>query len=305
MEKHECYYCGNEAKYQLKNGKWCCKENVRSCESIKKKVSERAKEKWKQLKEQGIKNRKDVPENLKQKNNGLGQKGICYYCGQEAHYQLKNGKWCCCKSYQSCPELKKKNSRSLKENNCFGLKQWNEMRKNGEVSSWNKGLTKDDDQRLKKASETLKEHYAQGLIKPSFLGKKHTEESKKKCSKGGGNKSGSGRGKKGWYKGYWCDSSWELAYVIYNLEHNIQFIRNKEGFEYEFENKKYKYYPDFILEDGTYVEIKGYLDKKNEIKIKSFYKKLIIIDKKGIKQYIDYVVEKYGKGYIKLYNKKL
>jgi hypothetical protein len=31
---------------------------------------------------------------------------------------------------------------------------------------------------------------------------------------------------------------------------------------------------------------------------------LIIIDKKGIKQYIDYVVEKYGKDYIKLYNEK-
>ena len=106
------------------------------------------------------------------------------------------------------------------------------------------------------------------------------------------------------YKGYWCDSSWELAYVIYNLEHNIKFERNKQGFEYEFENKKYKYYPDFILEDGTYVEIKGYIDKKNEIKIKSFDKKLIIIDKESIKQYINYVVEKYGKDYIKLYNKK-
>ena len=59
---------------------------------------------------------------------------------------------------------------------------------------------------------------------------------------------------------------------------------------------------DFILEDGTYVEIKGYIDKKNEIKIKSFDKKLIIIDKESIKQYINYVVEKYGKDYIKLYN---
>lgn len=57
------------------------------------------------------------------------EKHVCYYCGQEAHYQLNNGKWCCCKSYQSCPELKKKNSRSLKEKNCFGLKKWNEMRK--------------------------------------------------------------------------------------------------------------------------------------------------------------------------------
>jgi len=232
---------------------------------------------------------------------------LCKYgCGQEGIYKIKSGEMCCSKSASQCPAIKKKNSEARK-------RQILEQKENGTYVNnfhnknkkpWNKGITKDDDQRLKKASETLKEHYAQGLIKPSFLGRKHTEESKKKCGKGGGYKHGSGRGKQGWYKGYWCDSSWELAYVIYNLEHNIQFIRNKEGFEYEFENKKYKYYPDFILEDGTYVEIKGYLDKKNEIKIKSFDKKLIIIDKKGIKQYIDYVVEKYGKDYIKLYNEK-
>ena len=34
---------------------------------------------------------------------------ICEYgCGQEAKYQLKNGKWCCSKSYNSCPVSKKK-----------------------------------------------------------------------------------------------------------------------------------------------------------------------------------------------------
>lgn len=134
-----------------------------------------------------------------------------------------------------------------------------------------------------------------------MLGKHHTEETKRKCAKGGGYKPGSGRGKQGWYKGYWCDSSWELAYVIYNLDHNIKFVRNKEGFEYEFENKKYKYYPDFILEDGTYVEIKGFLDKKNKTKIKTFNKRLIIIDKNGIQQYINYAIKKYGKDFIKLY----
>ena len=117
----------------------------------------------------------------------------------------------------------------------------------------------------------------------------------------GGVREGAGYGKHGWYKGYWCDSSWELAYVIYNIDHNIKFVRNKEGFEYEFENKKYKYYPDFILEDGTYVEIKAVLNKKNKAKIESFNKKLTIIDKKGIQQYIDYVVEKYGKNFIELY----
>ena len=36
---------------------------------------------------------------------------LCDYgCGQEAKYQLKNGKWCCSKSSNSCPVNKKKNS---------------------------------------------------------------------------------------------------------------------------------------------------------------------------------------------------
>lgn len=73
----------------------------------------------------------------------------------------------------------------------------------------------------------------------------------------GGRRQGSGRGKQGWYKGIWCDSSWELAWVIFNLEHNISFTRYSGFFEYEFEGKKHKYYPDFLMTDGTIVEIKG------------------------------------------------
>jgi hypothetical protein len=40
---------------------------------------------------------------------------LCNYgCGQEGIYQLKNGKWCCSKSWNSCPEIRKKNSSALK-----------------------------------------------------------------------------------------------------------------------------------------------------------------------------------------------
>lgn len=35
-----------------------------------------------------------------------------------------------------------------------------------------------------------------------------------KARKLGGLRVGSGRGKKGWYKGIHCDSSWELAFVV-------------------------------------------------------------------------------------------
>lgn len=48
---------------------------------------------------------------------------------------------------------------------------------------WNKGLTKEIDNRIKKASETLRSRYKNGEIIPSFLGKKHTAETKEKMSK--------------------------------------------------------------------------------------------------------------------------
>ncbi len=36
---------------------------------------------------------------------------LCDYgCGQEANHQFKNGKWCCSKNYNSCKEIKRKNS---------------------------------------------------------------------------------------------------------------------------------------------------------------------------------------------------
>lgn len=36
----------------------------------------------------------------------------------------------------------------------------------------------------------------------------------------------------GYYKGHYCGSTYELVYTIYNLDHNIQFERNKKGFPY-------------------------------------------------------------------------
>lgn len=125
-----------------------------------------------------------------------------------------------------------------------------------------------------------------------------------KDGKHGGYREKGGRGKQGWYKGYYCSSSWELAWAIYQLEHGLQFIRNKEGFEYEFDGNKYKFYPDFILDNGEYVEIKAFIDKKNAAKILYFPHKLNVIGRNDIKPFIQYATEKYGKDYIKLYEKK-
>ncbi len=116
----------------------------------------------------------------------------------------------------------------------------------------------------------------------------------------GGIKMGSSRGKCGWYNGFWCDSSYELAYLIYNIEHGIDIKRNKEGFEYFFDGKKNLFYPDFIVEN-RYVEIKNFRSNLTDSKLYYFPYEIDIYYKDTIKPYIDYVVNKYGKDFINLY----
>jgi predicted nucleic acid-binding Zn ribbon protein len=175
-----------------------------------------------------------------------------------------------------------------------------------------------------KISETLKiynrEHQQSKTVNHCIICNKEFIGRRKTCSrecyiealrnssiiKCGGKRNHSGRGKQGKYKGYWCDSSWELAYVIYNLEHNIKFYRYDGYFEYEWNNQKLKYYPDFMLEDGTLVEIKGYESDQWLSKLKSVPNefKIIVLTENDIKPYIKYATEKYGKDYIKLYENK-
>lgn len=167
---------------------------------------------------------------------------------------------------------------------------------------YNKGLTKEQHPSIQKAANTYKKRIKDGEIIPSFLGKTHTEESKNKIAKFGGYRKGSGRGKSGWYKSYWCDSTWELAWIIYHLDHDIKFERNKIGFEYFYNNRKCKFYPDFLIK-GIYIEIKGYMDDKNLEKIKQFqYPLELIVGKIGIKKYLDYAKNKYGSDLTKLYD---
>ena len=118
----------------------------------------------------------------------------------------------------------------------------------------------------------------------------------------GGYRRGAGHGKKGWYKGYWCDSSWELAWVIYNLEHNIKFSRCKEKFAYQFNGKTHYYYPDFKLENGTYVEIKGYQYPNWKEKQKQILIPLQVFYQKDMQEIFAYVKNKYGTNWIELYD---
>ncbi len=121
------------------------------------------------------------------------------------------------------------------------------------------------------------------------------------------------------FNGINFDSIPEIAYYIYLKDHNIDFeYQPNKSFKYE-ENKKIRsYQPDFLVE-GTYIEIKGkqFFDEsgkminpyneeqndryeaKHQCMIENHVE--IITD---YKKFIDYIVEKYGKNYLKQFIKK-
>lgn len=99
---------------------------------------------------------------------------------------------------------------------------------------------------------------------------------------------------KGYYKGIYCDSTWELVYVVYNIDHNIPFKRCERVYEYEYNGKKHKYYPDFELDDGTIIEIKGYDNGTTEAKINSVKDRPIkVLYKDDLKYAFNYVKDNY------------
>ena len=170
--------------------------------------------------------------------------------------------------------------------------------------SWNRGLT---------TSESTKRKISIANT-GKCTGKAKNEELEKlrklKISKtmktnklAGGLRKGSGRGKAGYYKGYWCDSSWELAWVIFNLDNNIKFTRCKEYFNYTYNGQTRKYYPDFKIDD-TYIEIKGYMSDQFIEKVRQFPNELKVLEYEDLKHILKYVIDKYGLDYCQLYESK-
>ena len=77
----------------------------------------------------------------------------------------------------------------------------------------------------------------------------------------------------------------------------------EKGFPYLWYGKQHYYYPDFVLEDGTFVEIKGVKLGKDARKISKFPYKLIVLYYDDIKPYMMYLKTKYGSDPTKIYDK--
>lgn len=108
---------------------------------------------------------------------------------------------------------------------------------------------------------------------------------------------GTGRGKKGTYAGIYCQSSYELVFVIWHVDHKVMVKRSTKTVDYSYNGKKRKYRPDFEI-NGTTYEIKGYEDALSKAKhraAKSVIENFIILSYEDLKKYINYVCKKYNK----------
>ena len=118
----------------------------------------------------------------------------------------------------------------------------------------------------------------------------------------GGYRRGSGRSHHGWYKGFYCDSTYELAYLIYCLDHNIDIKRCDETFDYELNGVKHTYHPDFII-DGIIIKIKSY--DRGDVKVKEMSvdnKQYKLLFERDLIPYFEYVSKTYNKRYRRKWN---
>lgn len=125
--------------------------------------------------------------------------------------------------------------------------------------AWNKGLTKETDERVRKSWETLKEKFKNNIIEPSFLGRKHSEETKKKISDSRKNFLLNHPEKVPYKLNHSSKQSYpETYFEDFLINHNI---------DYEKEKCACGYWLDFCFGGKYYIEIDGeqhYLPKSIE-----------------------------------------
>lgn len=292
--KHICKFCGKEFETSVKLGGHVsrCKENPKYKETINK-IQETRKE------------------NLNINNPVEEHICKCQYCGNDYKINIRHNTFIKGTYNKTCSsecahkltilnsDLKEKNkkiSNSLK-GNIPAIK--------GKIFKDGKWVINNDYKEILICPICGKEYKNNGLKycseKCKNIGWRNNLSKSLKGKTGGLRPNAYKKYKSGLYHGIHCDSSWELAFVIYCEEHNINVIRNHKYLTYIFKNREYKYYPDFIINEQLY-EIKGYENDKAKAKHEQ-HPEVIYLDKQKMQKYLNYVIAKYGDDFIKLYDR--
>lgn len=147
------------------------------------------------------------------------------------------------------------------------------------TKGWEK-FTKEEIKEIhKKISISHKNRYKSGIVKHSFLGRKHTDETKRKMSESKQNSLVSNKGNSCKYYKLFCpleneeiivQGKWELYVALKLNENNILWTKNYKEHSFNYirpnETNIRKYYPDFYLpEFDLYLEVKGGFNNWSDI----------------------------------------
>lgn len=157
------------------------------------------------------------------------------------------------------------------------------------ITAWNKGLTKETSESVKKYGESNKG-------RPStFLGRTHSDEAKKKISEKLSANNKGGRCK--WYdvNGTKVQGTWERDIAQKLTELNVQWLKCKgaHSLSYLMDDKTRTYTPDFYLPAfDVYLEVKGHWwgrDKEKMVAVTQGNpdKKIVVIMKEEFKKIMD------------------
>ena len=158
------------------------------------------------------------------------------------------------------------------------MKYWRSVSGKGKGhKAWNKGLTKDTDERIKKQCERFHDRFVKGEVK--IKSHPHSKETKEILSKIRSEylasaKNAGGFKDVGWYTisnvkniEYVVRGLWEYNVALKFNELNILWIRN-QYLNYFVDEVKKIYNPDFYLPElDEYIEVKGYFSDKDKIKM--------------------------------------
>lgn len=276
-KKHICKYCGQEFEEgrQLGSHYLHCIKNPK---------------------------RKDIIEKVANKRRERGEKIkrtlICEYCGNsyelylsDKEFESKKYRKCCSKVCSSKLTLAHSNKEILNYHRSESLKNYyKENRKHYICECCGKDYTLDMYYSFK---------YCSKLCSDKSKSKK-LSNSAKRNNFGGYNELSINKCYQGWYHGIHCDSSWELAFILWNELHNNKIQRYTSYFLYEYKGKQYKYYPDFIVNDKDIYEIKGYYSSRAKAKHEQ-NPNIILLLRNDLIPIIEEVEKIYGKDFIKLY----
>ena len=182
---------------------------------------------------------------------------ICKFCGKV------------CKNANSL----RNHERLCKENPNHQESPW--IKFNHERGAWNKGLTKETDERVKKYAKTFSERYGGTEEGKRIFSHPQTEEHKQKMRE-----IAFERHWGGWhtartydYNGIKLDSTYEVKFAQDLDNNNIKWSRPTPLNWIDNSGKEHMYYPDFYIE-----EFNVYIDTKNDYLINHINPKFGITD---------------------------